>query len=431
MRHDVVHLGLAVHLQLLHGARLVAEDRAVDAVAAVGEAPIRACHLERCGGLRTEADREVALQRGRDPERPRRRGDVARADDRRQLGEDRVVGVRDRLGEVDRPERLTLVVVHFPEAAARVDRHVLRRGEDARRSDSLLQRGREHEGLERRPGLTLALRREVELALVVVLAAHHREHGAGARVERDERRGRARRGGKRRRDRVPRHLLQVHVEGRRHLQAAAEGLPRAEALHELVLHVVREVGGLEALRRGQRHLRRVRHRIDARVHVLAPGQVALDVELAEDDVPPELGGGGVSDRVPEARVLRDPCEEGGLRRLHHRRRVLEVDPCCLLDAVSAVAEVHGVEIRGQDPVLAPLLLELPREGRLDQLAADRLLIRQERVLHELLGDRRASLHGPLVRDIGPEGAPHAANVDAAVLVEALVLDRDDRVLHPR
>ncbi len=34
-------------------------------------------------------------------------------------------------------------------------------------------------------------------------------------------------------------------------------------------------------------------------------------------------------------------------------------------------------------------------------------------------------------DVGPEGASHAAHVDAAMLVEALVLDRHDRVLQPR
>ncbi len=33
-------------------------------------------------------------------------------------------------------------------------------------------------------------------------------------------------------------------------------------------------------------------------------------------------------------------------------------------------------------------------------------------------------------DVGPERAHDAAQVDAAVLVEALVLDRDDRVLEP-
>ena len=37
---------------------------------------------------------------------------------------------------------------------------------------------------------------------------------------------------------------------------------------------------------------------------------------------------------------------------------------------------------------------------------------------------------PAVGDVGPERAQDAAEVDAAVLVEALVLDRDDRLLDP-
>ena len=40
------------------------------------------------------------------------------------------------------------------------------------------QRGREHEGLERRARLPLALDGEVELALAVVVAADHRPHRA-------------------------------------------------------------------------------------------------------------------------------------------------------------------------------------------------------------------------------------------------------------
>ncbi len=111
-------------------------------------------------------------------------------DDVRQLREDGVVRERDRLREVDRPEVLALVVVDAPEPAADVDRHRMR-VERRRRRDPRPQRRGEHERLERRAGLALALGREVELTLVVVAAADHREHGAGVRVERDERGRRA------------------------------------------------------------------------------------------------------------------------------------------------------------------------------------------------------------------------------------------------
>ena len=357
--------------------------------------------------------------------------DVARPHDRRQLREDRVVGVRDRLVQVDRPEVLALVVVDLPEPAVRVDRDRVR-VEHARRRDVVLERGREHERLERRARLPLALRRQVELVLVVVLAADHRD--------------------------APRPLCAssttivavgpVSLGGRTDLIASraiccrptssvvvTRSPPRTcgpgQTCDELILDVVREVRRRDALRRRQVHLVGLRHRVDERVLVLALRQVALGVEEADHEVPALLRVLRVCDRVVGARVLGDRGEQRRLGRLHHRGAVVEVDARGLLDAVGAVPEVDGVQVRGEDLVLRPALLELPGEGGLTELAADRLLVRQVRVLDELLGDRRAALHGAAMRHVGPERARHAAHVDAAVLVEALVLGRDDRVLHPR
>jgi hypothetical protein len=78
-----------------------------------------------------------------------------------------------------------------------------------------------------------------------------------------------------------------------------------------------------------------------------------------------------------------------------------------------------------------VLLELPGERGLLELAADRPRARHARVLDELLRDGRAALHDAFVRDVGPDRAGDAAQVDAVVLVEALVLDRDDRLFHDR
>ena len=157
----------------------------------------------------------------------------------------------------------------------------------------------------------------------------------------------------------------------------------------------------------------------------------LLVQLPQHEVPARLRDLRVRDGVPQARVLRDAREQSGLGRPHCLRRVVEVDARGLLDAVRAVPEVDGVEIGGEDLVLLPPLLELPGERRFEELAPDRLLARQVRVLDELLRDRRAALHDAAMRDVGPERPRHAAHVDAAVLVEALVLGGDDRVLHPR
>ena len=58
----------------------------------------------------------------------------------------------------------------------------------------------------------------------------------------------------------------------------------------------------------------------------------------------------------------------------------------------------------------------------------RLLLGLEGVLDELLGDRRGALRGAVAEDVLDQGAADALEVDAAVLVEARVLDRDHGVL---
>src|SRR5207248_5157419 len=100
------------------------------------------------------------------------------------------------------------------------------------------------------------------------------------------------------------------------------------------------------------------------------------------------------------------------------------------DTVGAVAEIDRVQVGGQDPVLRPTLLELPGDRRLLQLPADRALVVHVGVLDELLRDRRAALDDLLVAEVLPDGATDRAHVDPSVLVEALVLDGHDRLLHP-
>ena len=112
--------------------------------------------------------------------------------------------------------------------------------------------------------------------------------------------------------------------------------------------------------------------------------------------------------------------------------MLEVRLRRLLDAVGAVPEVDRVQVRRQDPLLRPaarVALQLPGERGLAHLARDRALVAVERVLDELLRDRRAALDDLLVPDVGDERAADAAHVDAVVLPEAAVLDGDDRVAH--
>jgi hypothetical protein len=63
-----------------------------------------------------------------------------------------------------------------------------------------------------------------------------------------------------------------------------------------------------------------------------------------------------------------------------------------LDPVGPVAEVDGVEVLGEDLLLAPLAREVVGHRGLAELLEERApVLGLERVLDELLGDRRATL----------------------------------------
>ncbi len=136
-------------------------------------------------------------------------------------------------------------------------------------------------------------------------------------------------------------------------------------------------------------------------------------------------------RVVERRVGGQPGKQRCLGEGQAAGALAEVRPRRLLDPVGAVAEVDRVQVREQDAVLGPPLLELPGERRLSHLAGDRLLVADVCVLDELLRDRGATLDDALRAHILPERAHDAASVDAVVLVEAAILDRDDRLPHDR
>ena len=196
-------------------------ERAVDALAVVRDRRVRAGHVERVDGDGAEPDREVRGQVGADPELVRRLDDRPRADELRQLGVHRVVGVHHRRARSTPPRYVALVVRDPPDPVAGVDLDRLRR--EARRGrDALAERAREHDRLEGRARLPLGLRGEVELAPAEVRAAEHRLHRARARVDRDECGGRAVRVRQHLLDRLARLLLEVEVDRRRHLEPAAE-----------------------------------------------------------------------------------------------------------------------------------------------------------------------------------------------------------------
>ena len=102
-----------------------------------------------------------------------------------------------------------------------------------------------------------------------------------------------------------------------------------------------------------------------------------------------------------------------------------------LDPVRLLPEVDVVEVRVENAVLAPLLVELDGEACLGELPADRLLRGEVEVAHQLLLDRRRSLREPAARDVAFQ-RPHDPDVvDPVARVEAAVLGVDDRLPHGR
>ena len=102
-----------------------------------------------------------------------------------------------------------------------------------------------------------------------------------------------------------------------------------------------------------------------------------------------------------------------------------------LDAVRAVAEVDRVQVLPQDLRPRPPAGEVVRERGLAQLLEDRpVVLLGQRVLDELLGDRRGALPGA-AGGVGQHRTGDAAQVDSRVGPESPVLDRHDRTPHVR
>jgi len=313
-------------------------------------------------------------------------------------------------------------------------------------ADALRQRGGQDERLHRRARLTAPLGGQVEGGGLVVLPADHRPDLTGLVVDHDHRCGGALGVAQVVLDRLLGRLLQVEVDGGLHLQPALERLARAVLVDELLADPGGEVRRLGGDRR-RPHLVSGGHGHAHGVAVVHRPQMALLQHLIEHDIAPVQRRLGVRDRVVAARALDDAGQHRRLGRIerlgagHHRALDLlatagvvppEVGARGALDAVRAVAVVDRVEVLGEDLVLGPLAREVVGQRRLAELLEDGALgLRLHRVLDELLGDRRAALRRALLDHVLEERAPHRLEVDAGVLVEALVLDGDHRELHDR
>ena len=152
--------------------------------------------------------------------------------------------------------------------------------------------------------------------------------------------------------------------------------------------------------------------------------------LAQDEVSTLAGAVGVLEGRVRAGGPDDPGQEGRLAdgqpldvlpEEAARRRPDSVDGQATL-----LAEVDVVQVGLEDRPLVVAPLEGEGEAGLENLPVPGASGGQDRVLHELLGQRAATLSDAAVPDVRPHGAQDGATVDAIVLEEPPILGREDR-----
>ena len=227
---------------------------------------------------------------------------------------------------------------------------------------------------------------------------------------------------------LARHHLQLRIERGAHRQAAFIELLLAVALEDVAADFLGEifagedVRGVAAAGDGQRILARL-----VGVGLLDPAvfQQAIDHVIAALD-----GAVAVAHRMQRRRRLRQRREIGRFRDREFVHRLVEIDQRGGGDAVGAEAEIDFVEIELEDLVLRIGALDPHRQQGFLDLAGERHFVGQQEVLGDLLGDGGGALRsavGAVILRVEHRGARHAREVDAAMLVEVLVLGGEERV----
>ncbi len=446
-------LGIRVRLPDRVSLRIQDADHrdGVDVLSAGRERPVRGAHLEGVDLVRPEDGRQVREQR------PLRLRDALATPDPHPLG-DVDHGLRTELVDqlrvhgvhrVDRRllQREAAVVAGLrvrdvPHLAV-VERDIDRggRGEHGARRDTVLQGRHQRERLERRARLPTgaAPRREVHAAvarvripIVRVVSADHGSDVAGTGVDHGHRARRVARVGENGADRALRVPLELGIDGGRDTEAAGEEelvsilacLAERRVREEPLLEVVDEVRvGIAVTGRDRVELDRLR---DGLV-LLGRRDHPLLEHLPQHVVAPDPRVHRVCERIEVVRRADQPGQQRGLGEGEVLRVDVEVRARGRLDAVRPLPEVHRVQVLREDLILGEPVLELPCQHRLVDLPLQRLVVADVQLLHELLRDGRPALDDPARGDVRVGRPDDRSQVEPVVVVEALVLDRDDRV----
>ena len=137
-------------------------------------------------------------------------------------------------------------------------------------------------------------------------------------------------------------------------------------------------------------------------------------------------------RLRAGGVLDQPREERGLREIELPGGKAEVPLARRLDPVGAGAEVDGVQVVAEDPLLRVAGVDAQRDRGVPQLRPLVVVIAaQVDELRELLVDGARPLGERDVAEVVRKGPEDPQDVDPVVLVVALVLRRDGGLPHHR
>jgi hypothetical protein len=158
--------------------------------------------------------------------------------------------------------------------------------------------------------------------------------------------------------------------------------------------------------------------------------LALRIEQAYS-VPALDGAVLVAERIVVLRRLRQRREIGRLPDRQLVDRLVEVVERRRRHSIRAEAEIDLVQVKLENLVLRIGLLDAQREQRLLDLPLVGDLVRQQKILRDLLRDGRSAdgpLAGSAIPEIGHERAEDARHVEPVVLIEILVLGGKERRL---
>src|SRR6516164_9491915 len=142
-----------------------------------------------------------------------------------------------------------------------------------------------------------------------------------------------------------------------------------------------------------------------------------------------LSAVGMAVGIKIARALDQASQHGAFGQREALGRFAKIVARGRLDAPRAAPEIHRVQVKFENLFFAQRIFETRRHYHFTDLALIGHVISDQQILHDLLGNGRATLRPTSVAEISDKGADDAALIDAMVLKEAPILSGDECLLH--